>query len=339
MAFLSSQSQIGLAKEVTRGTALSPTVWLPISQPQVSPNVRWLRDEALRGSAVTLYDQIAGVRHDEYDFRSHLFSDTSGNFFLAALGNAAAPTGSASVGYTHVIGLAKDATGSQPPSYTLTDFDGANAFQIAGAQMSEMTLTTAADGDLELSTKYVGNPYTVLTSGQWTALTPSYSSQVPFVPSWNVAATVNGAAATYVAESEVKIDRKSAPIFTQGTQAPLRNFAGPVEVSGRIMIVLENANDPFTAPSSGTGSALSRTQGSLTLVYTNPNAIAGSGSTAQSITLQMSDVQWHDPKRNRGKSYVEIELQYDAHANTTDQVAGGYSPLKVSVLNNQSTAY
>jgi len=340
MAFLSVQSQIGLAKETTRNTAVNPSVWLPVLAPQVTPMQKWLRDEGMRGSPVLLYDQIAGTRHDEYDFKTNIFTDTVGNLFMGIFGTDTV-TGSASTGYTHVLSLLNNASiGSQPASYTITDFDGANAFQIAGAQLMELTMTTIADGSAEISGKYAGQPYTVLTSGAWGALTPASANQNAFVAPWSAAVTLNGVAATYVAETEVKFDRKSTPIWTQGTQGPERVFAGPLEVSGRILCVLETANDPFsTTVGSQAPTALSRYQGALNLTLTDANDKAGTSASSQTLSVQCSNVQWHDVKRTRGKTYVEVEVQFEGHSNTSDAVGGGYSPAKVTLLNSQSATY
>ena len=67
MPFLSANSYLGIIKEVTSGTL--PTTgtpsWIPVSTPQITPQQMFLRDEAFRGSPTTVYDQVAGVRHDE----------------------------------------------------------------------------------------------------------------------------------------------------------------------------------------------------------------------------------------------------------------------------------
>jgi len=56
-------------------------------------------------------------------------------------------------------------------------------------------------------------------------------------------------------------------------------------------------------------------------------------ATNHSIKLQMSDVQFHDPKRSVGKEYVELTVNFDAQANTTDATNGGYAPIKATVKN------
>ena len=53
----------------------------------------------------------------------------------------------------------------------------------------------------------------------------------------------------------------------------------------------------------------------------------------------MSAMQLEDPVITVGKSYVEIEANFTAIADTTDQVTGGYSPISSLVTNAQTTQY
>ena len=70
----------------------------------------------------------------------------------------------------------------------------------------------------------------------------------------------------------------------------------------------------------------------MTLTFTD-NA-DGVSPTYNKIVMQMSDVQFTNPKRSVGKDYVELTVDFDAQANTTDKISTGYSPLKVTVTNN-----
>ena len=139
MAFLSANSYMGLVVEATRGTL--PTggtpVYIPVTAPQVTPMQTFLRDEAFRGSPTLVYDQVQGVRHDEYDAKFYLFADTFGNLVKATLGGTDTVTGSTV--YTHNIKLLNNAAvGSQPQSYSIFDFDGANQFVMTGAQADSL---------------------------------------------------------------------------------------------------------------------------------------------------------------------------------------------------------
>jgi Phage tail tube protein len=324
--FLTANSFLGLGIEGSRGVASSSMKWIPITSPQVTPMQTFLRDEALRGSAVSVYDHIAGVRHDEYDAKGYLFPDTFPVLLRGILGGTDTITGS-SAPYTHTIPLLNNnATGSQPPSLTIQDFDGANAFQILGAQMSNLDLTFGAEAAVEWASKFTGNGYTVLGS----APSASYSPANPFVPGWDVSVSIGGSALTYIAEGSLKIERSAAPIFTMGTQTPRVNFAGPISVTGSITAIVDSTSDLFTTGGSAYG--LYRNAQPMVLTLTDP-------VTNYATALTMTKVQFTDPKRTRGKAYVQVEVSFEAQANTTDSGGTGYAPIKSVTTNSISTAF
>ena len=336
MAFMSANSYLGLALETNKGTAASGTfTYIPVSAPQVTPVLAWLRDEALRGSPVALYDQIPGVRHDEVDFKTYMYADSFPLLLISVLGPDVAST--VSPLYTHTIALQNNTTGSQPASVTINSFDGGNAFQISGAQAQSLDVTFGADKAVEATIKYLGQP--------WTTPTPSNSPGTEaLIPGWNTAITIGStnqgggtsptANWTNIMDGNIKIDRKTAPIFTAGTQGPHTTFAGPCDVSGAFTVVVE-ASDPFSIGSSAYALYRSSSSIPMTLTFTDPADITS--ATNHSVKYQMSDVQFHDVKRSVGKDYVELTVTFDAQANTTDAVNGGYSPVKAIVKNATSS--
>ena len=50
MAYMSVNSYLGLALQSDPAVAAATFRYIPVSAPQVSPMLQWLRDEALRGS-------------------------------------------------------------------------------------------------------------------------------------------------------------------------------------------------------------------------------------------------------------------------------------------------
>lgn len=333
--FLTANSYLGFAVEATRGTvnpAATP-YYVPVTSPQVSPMQKFLQDNALRGSAAMTYDQVQGVRHDEFDHKSYLYADTFPVYLRAILGGTDTVTGATY--YTHTIKLLNSpSTGSQPPSYSILDFDGANYFTIAGAQASDLTLTYGAETAGDAALKWIGNPYADSTSAAAPFTALSISSEHP-IPTWDTTISVGGTQLTYIQTGELKIDRKTAPIFTMGTQAPYQNFAGPVEVTGKFTALVASNADPFSTPTA-TGYALTRSPEAVVITLTSPNDITS--ATNHSIQFTMSAVQFENVKRTRTKDYVELEVEFTANANSTD-AATGFSPLQAVVINGQSAAY
>ena len=448
-AFLSANAFFALGLEATRGTAAATPTDIPVNGPAMTPMITWLKDAALRGSPVDEYDEVAGVRADDVDVKGYVYADSFPILVRGILGGADTKTGAGPT-YTHTIGLANNATtASQPPSVTATLFDAANVFQIAAAQMVSLDITTGADKAMEWTAKMTGNPWSVLDEPPSTTW-----GTVSQIPPWNAVVSVAGTQVYFVETFDIKIDRKSAPIYTSGQQGPYVTFAGPIGVTGTLNCVVATATDPFSVGTptqasttaqgtptfsvtitsgsndtftftgggggatpetfvippgtyanigaleaavaaavgsvsseafsthcavtntagaltftmvgnggaidngntistathsalsalgftgtatysggvNGTPSALTRDQVALVATFTDP---AASGS----VQFHMNDVQFSQPKRTVGKIYTDISVEFTAIANTTDATAGGYSPLKIVVVNGVSTAF
>ena len=336
-AYLTANSYLGLAKETTRGTVNTSATaqWIPVSSPQITPQQKFLRDEALRGSPSMVYDQVAGVRNDDVEFKAYAYADSIGVILQSLLGATDTPTGTGP--YTHTLRLLNSAsTGSQPSSYSIQDFDGANYFLITGAQADSMTLAFGAEVAAEATMKFIGNPYTSSTTAS--APFASYStatSQHP-IPTWDTVATIGGTGYANVMSGEIKLERKTQPIFTMNGasgQSPFVNFAGPLDVSGKLTLVVSATNDPFTTGSTAYG--LTRSPQTMSLAMTDPN----SPTASYSLTLTGSSTQFQMVKRVRGKEFVEIEMEFTCNANTTDGGGSVYSPLAAVLINGVAAGY
>ena len=319
--FMTANSFLGIGLENVRNTAAASPTFIPITAPQVTPMQVFLRDEALRGSPTTVYDQVTGVRHDEYDVKGYCYADSFPILLRAILGGTDTKAGTGP--YTHGIKLLNNQTGSQPPSVTIQDFDGATAFQMTGAQMSELTLTFGAEAAAEWSAKFMGNPYT-----QISAPSPTISA-ASFVPGWDITTSIAGVSLPYIVEGEIKMNRNTAPIFTMGQQAPRVSFAGPLEVTGRLLAVVETTSDIFSNATNGY--ALFDGPQATVITMTDP-------VSSNTIAFTMTKAQFHDVKRQRGKAFVEVEVNFTGNANATDATSG-YSPIATVTTNNISTAY
>ena len=333
-AYLVANSYLGIMPETTRGTLNSggTPVYIPVTAPQVTPMQTFLRDEALRGSPVMVYDQVQGVRHDEYDAKFYLFADTFPNLVKAVLGGTDTVTGAGP--YTHNIKLLNNAsTGSQPQSYSIMDFDGANFFTLLGAQADQLEISFGAEAAAEATVKFMANPYTSGTSATSPFSAPSLST-VHMIPAWDTVISVAGTPYTYISDGTLTIARKTAPIFTMGAQAPYQNFAGPIEVSGKFTAVVNSQSDPWSTGSGAT--ALTRSPQALVITFTDPND--SSGGTQFSVSFTMTQAQFQNVKRTRGKAYTEVEVEFTANADATDATTG-YSPIQANIINATATPY
>jgi hypothetical protein len=318
-ALLTANSYWGLAAETTRGTAASINTYTPISEPKIEPKLTWIKDQALRGSPVMDYDEVPGVRHDEFSGKTFIYYDVFPNLWRAALGSTDTV---ASVGpslWTHTIGVLNSPNvGSQPPSYTLINYSVDNTYQLLASQLSDLTLTLGADAAAEATFTFITNPYTTAAS------IAVNESTAHLMPAWNCGASIGGASVAVVENFEIDIKRNTAAIHTLGQQAPYRNWAGPLSVEGKMTLVVEQGVN-FNAQ------ALSRNQQQVLLQVTDP-------VTNYYSLVQMSACQLENPVITVGKSYISLEAAFVAVSNTTDAITG-YAPIKTVSSNDISTAY
>lgn len=80
------ETQVGLAFETTRGKAEPPAYWIPVMGPKYVPDRQYLPDMGLRGSMVTEYDQIPGLRKDNHGWDQYPYLDTFPVLLKALLG-------------------------------------------------------------------------------------------------------------------------------------------------------------------------------------------------------------------------------------------------------------
>jgi hypothetical protein len=333
--FLSANGYLGLIAEATRGTtpASGTPFFFPTIQPKITPNLTWLNDPGLRGSPVENYDQIPATRSDDVDFRCDVYPDTFPILLCGVLGGNDAVTG---VGpYSHVIGLYNSqANGSQPLSYSICLLDGANWYIVTGSQADQLDLTFGASVATEATMKYKGNPWTAPTTSAPTLFaSPSFSAET-LAPGWDSVITIASTQYTWIEEGSLTIARKTAPIFTDGQQAPITVFAGTCEVTGKFTAVVPSNSEAWSTSSSPT--ALTRDQQLMTMVLSSPNSL--SSAVVDSITFTMTKAQFEKPVRSQGKMYTDIEVEFTAVANATDAISG-WSPVKTTTSNGISTAY
>jgi hypothetical protein len=311
------RSFLGIAKETTFGTPVAATAFIPVKTMSPSDKVTLLEDQGQRGSMVSTYDKIAGPVWSEYGFDGDVFPDTLGWMLAGVLGDVTS-TGSAAP-YTHAMSVLNTGTG-QPPSYTLSDYYTIQTRQFPGIKFSELGLKFSGDGLLNYSAKATG-----LASATSTAPTPSYTS-VPPLAGWVGAVTIGGAASTFVVDGECTIKRDVTVIHTSdGTQAPYALWSGPVSASGKLTLVMEDDTQYLNY--------LNNSKPSLDINFSQ-----GTAGAAVQVKLHMTKASFSNAEIGRGKDYIELSVDYDALANTTDiGASGGYSPIKATLQNAVAT--
>ena len=382
------ETQVGISLEVTRGTPVAPEFWLPIMGPKYVPDLQLLPDEGLRGSMVTLYDEVPGLRYDGHGWDSYPYLDTLPVLLRALLGSKDTKTvapaagelkAEAAAGATeielevevaagtwavigsgvgtqetvlitskaakqklayplsfkhpakavvtpltkHEVSLLNNSpsTGNQPPSCTLTDFAGEeNWRELAAAQLDSLNISGAADALPKVTTSWFANKS--VTPSEPVA---SYSTaEAP--PGWTVQASVGGTQIGYLVSWEFDLKRgvKNVPAIT-GTQNYYQHFAGALDATAK-MVVLEDPKATWlTAYENGEAETIDLTLSDV--------------ESGFAVNLHSTTAKFTKGELDRSKEWVEVPLDIQLIPSATDALAGGVSPILVTVANGHTTEY
>jgi hypothetical protein len=310
----SVRSYLGIAKEVTKGTAVTPTDFIPVMKDSIKPAdiIDPLYDTGLRGSNVVNYNYIPGRTRSTFDFGGAVFADTVG-YSLAGLLGSVATTG-ASAPYTHTISLKNSAVAAaddQPISYTLTDFYAAAVRAYPGCQFSDFSLKFSADGLLQYDAKTTG-----FLSAAAATPTPSFSTVLP-TPVWQGTVSIGGSAVSTSMDGSIEMKRAVKPVYgISQTQDPFSVFLGPLETTGKITFIMED-NTELTR-------YLTNTQPAIVL-----NWAYGAGAAAVQIQATITKGAYTAAVIERGQDFVQVSVDINAMGNTTDAGStAGFSNIK-----------
>ena len=319
----SVRSYLGIAKEVTKGTIVAPTDFIPVSKDSIKPVdvIDPLYDTGLRGSNVVNYAYLQGRTRSTFDFGGAVFADTVG-YGLAGLLGSVATTG-ASAPYTHTISLKNSLTSGaddQPISYTLTDFYAADVRSYPGCQFSDFSLKFNADGMLEYDTKTTGWASSAVADP-----TPTFSTLLPTVV-WRGAVSIGGATVSNAMTGNIDMTRSVTPVYgISNTQNPYQVFLGPLEVTGKITFIMEDDTELTRF--------LNNTQPAIVL-----NWAYGAGASAVQIQATISKGAYTAAVIERGDDYVQVSIDLNGQSTTTDAGStGGFAPIKWVLQNAKAS--
>lgn len=319
----SVRSYLGIAKEVTKGTVVAPTDFIPVMKDSLKTAdiIDPLYDTGLRGSNVVNYNYIPGRTRSTVDYGGAVFADTVGYGIAGLLGTVA--TTGASAPFTHTISLKNSQTAAaddQPISYTLTDFYAANVRSYPGCQFSDFSLKFSSDGLLEYDSKATGWLSTVPATP-----TASFSTILP-TPVWQGTVSIGGGAVTNSMSGNIDMKRAVTPIYgISQTQNPYNVFLGPLEVTGKVTFIME-ADTELTR-------YLTNTQPAIVL-----NWAYGAAAAAVQIQATITKGAYTAAVIERGQDFVQVTVDINGQGNTTDAGStGGFSAIKWVLQNAKAS--
>jgi hypothetical protein len=308
---------LGLAKETTAGTPVAAAVFVPVTELSSEDVRNYVPDQAMRGSAVDTYNQVATQGWGTLSCGGPAFLDTIGYILKGILG---AEDISGAGPYVHVLSVLNSGT-YQPPTYTLYDYNGYEARRFPYGMWNSCQLSYGADALLTHSSQAMAQASTGVAKP-----TQSFSA-VPATAAYKTVVTVGGSASTLVTSAQITIARPTNPIIAlNASTSPTAIWGTSVAVSGQLVALYED--DAFLTPMlNGTATSVE-----LSLTDTSSNILdikATSGLFTQANIARNSN------------GYMEITVPFSGTANTTDAntAGGGYSPAKVTITNSVSTVF
>jgi hypothetical protein len=303
---------VGWAKEVTPGTYVAPTLFIPYTASNPEDVLEYVNDESADANGTHVRGVYQGVKDSTFDLSGNLYPEVIGAL-MVCLGLADTVTGAGP--YTHTFKM--PAAYVVPPSASLTDFNTVEARGYPGQKLSELKVVTDAKGTAKYTSAWMGFP-----SAAQSTPTPSYPATPSSLMGWETAVTVGGTASDRNINTEITVKRNVEAVHSQnGVQAPREMLADAIEASFSCKSIFDASTD--------FNHLLSNDQPALQVAITTP----GGGSNPV-LTLKMSKVSVSKAKVDRSGKYAVLDWSGDGIYNATD--AG---PIQATLLNAVSTQY
>lgn len=155
MTYLSRLSTLGLAKETTQGTWVTPSTSIPFTKAQFDDDIGQIRDESIRGNDVVLQGLYQGVWHSTWDIETWFYPDITGHWLRAMIGpDTVTPGVSTTLSTNTSAGATSISTAASIPAGStiqIQDTGGANLeYAITGTPTGSgpytIPITTPATG-------------------------------------------------------------------------------------------------------------------------------------------------------------------------------------------------
>jgi hypothetical protein len=313
-----SLSATGFAKEVTFGTPVAATTFLPMSGNTMESDPGWFAPELMMGVRDRNVFNMYGEAKFAGTVDGPLFPSNAVELLVAAIGTDAV-TGTAAP-YTHTISQANTLA-----SITVEkNLGGYQSLQFAGCRVNKLSIKApTANEPVTLSADIMGQSAAILTSP--TAV--SVTNEIPFVFAEAVL-TLDSHARADVTNVQIDIENGIKETYTySGNHGP--SFLTPVSlhVTGTIDVVWSSLNDStygdYTTMENGT-------LGALSLALTHP------GGGGYSATLSMPQVVLSKYKNDvKFSDVVMSSLTFEA----SRPLSGSTYSIQAVVLNGVSAAY
>lgn len=207
-------------------------------------------------------------------------------------------------------------TDVQPPTYSITDYDGFETLGYVGCLMDQFDLNIDAKAMVKYMTQWKG-----ISPGTQSKPTPTWPALPPGL-GWQIAYTVGGVALPRIESLGVTLKRGVEDVRTSNnTQLPYYMFADRMNGVAKVKALRVDDTER--------NHVINNDQPVLTATWTSPT-----GSPAPAVTMTASKTAWKKSPSDRSGKYMQADYDIEFVDNATD---GGICQWLIA--NGVSTPY
>lgn len=325
--FIGRLVNVGIGKESSRGTAVTPTYWIPKMEFSHEDKIQQVVNE----NSIGVIEDASGAsitqKYAEGELKGRVLDDSLGLWLLAGIGSVSSSViGGETVVYDHTFSVLQSA---QHPSLTVAvkDPNAGNGLRYTLAMVDSLDINAELNRYVEIAVKYRAN-----SNATGTSLTPSYTSANYFLPQhgeFKVATTqagLDGASAVSVKRMSLSISKNIEDDQVIGNIGVSDRLNKQFVIEGSVEIMYDDRTYVDTI-------MLGDLQKAMRIRLTNSDVTIGSTSNPR-LTLDLHAVKLSEVgmKIDNG-DFVTQTLKFKAFYNTTD------SKMITATLRNLTTSY
>jgi hypothetical protein len=315
---------VGLAKESTKGTAVVPSYWIPVTKYEANPVVNSQAKNGAIGRIEGNYDLEIVQKLTLPSIEGYLSDKAVGLLLLAALGQVSSAAKSApnAAVYDHTFSVKND---NDHPALTLSFGDVSLSMATPYGMLNKLEIEAKVGDLLRYKAEFIAKAEAAAS------LTPAFTNENLFNPKHitvkiaDTEAGLSGASAVELYGLKLSIDKAAEAVFGFGSYEPTKIFNKTLKISGEIE-TLENDTTWRDLFKNGTAKYMQ-------ITIANTDVTIGA-SANPGIVITFNKVKFNSYKDDSGidemiKEAVGFEMLY----NMTD------SEAITAILTNLATAY
>ena len=322
MKIIGRDYKVGIGKESTRGTAVTPASWEPLLDvPTIMNKETYVKDESNYGIIADAVDAQIVQELSEGEIKGNVHDQSIGYLLLAALGQVASAV-KETTAYNHTFSLLNS---NQHPSLTIEVKNSNEQLKYALSVLKSLKISGEVGKFVTYTASFVG------MKGVTSSSTVTLSDENEFISkmiSFKLAANLAGlgaASPVVISSFEISFDKNTDPVFVLGSVAPQDIVNKQFSVSGNIKAYFEDTTLKAIYEG-GTAKA-------VRIDMINSGVTIGASSNPE-LKIDLAKVHFDEHSISGSlSSLIEQTIKFDAKYSITD------SSIASVVLTNVKTSY